>query len=96
MLPLVIFYSAEQAVTPVMIVEMFSGKGRYTGISLAYNLCMATAGGLSPAINTWLTQHFHHLWMMAYYIMFCALVSLWVCLRHVPDEFGVETELTVA
>ena len=59
LLPLVIFYSAEQAVTPVVMAEMFSGKGRYTGISMAYNISMALVGGFSPAINTWLINRFN-------------------------------------
>ena len=67
-MPLVIFYSAEQAVTPVVMVEMFPGKGRYTGISIGYNISMALVGGFSPAINTWLINHFNNL-MIAYLVL---------------------------
>ncbi|KTD36395.1 major facilitator family transporter [Legionella nautarum] len=95
LLPLIIFYSAEQAVTPVVMAEMFSGKGRYTGISMAYNVSMALVGGFSPAINTWLINRFDTL-MIAYYVMFCAFVSLLVILRHLPKEYGLERNLAAA
>lgn len=93
LLPLVIFYSAEQAVTPVIMVELFSGKGRYTGISMAYNICMALVGGFSPAINTWLIHRFNNM-MIAYYIVFCALVSLFVVLNYLPKQYGLEKNLS--
>lgn len=96
LLPLVIFYSAEQAVTPAVIVEMFPGKGRYTGISMGYNICMALVGGFSPAINTYLIDHFHNNLMIAYYILLCALVSLYVVLTKLPKEYGVEQSLMTA
>lgn len=92
LLPLVIFYSAEQAVTPIVMAEMFSGKGRYTGISMAYNISMALVGGFSPAINTWLINRFNTM-MIAYYVVFCALVSLFVVLKHLPKHYGMEKNL---
>lgn len=75
LLPLFIFYSAEQAVTPSLIVEIFPVMGRYTGISLSYNLCMALVGGLSPAINTFFIHTYHNQLFIAYYLMFCATIS---------------------
>ncbi|CEG62308.1 MFS transporter [Legionella micdadei] len=95
LLPLVIFYSAEQAVTPVVMAEMFSGKGRYTGISIAYNICMAVVGGFSPAINTWLIYHFNTL-TIAYYVMFCALISLFVIIKYLPKQYGIGRSLVTA
>ncbi|STX43284.1 major facilitator family transporter [Legionella donaldsonii] len=92
LLPLVIFYSAEQAVTPVVMAEMFSGKGRYTGISMAYNISMALVGGFSPAINTWLINRFNTM-MIAYYVVFCALVSLVVIVKYLPKHYGIEKNL---
>lgn len=95
-IPLVIFYSAEQAVTPVVMVEMFSGKGRYTGISLAYNICMALVGGFAPAINTWAIQYFNNNLMIAYYVLGCALVSLIIVLRYLPNKYGEHNNLVLA
>lgn len=94
LLPLVIVYSAEQAVTPALIVEMFPGKGRYTGISIAYNLAMALVGGFSPAINTYLIHYSGNKMIIAYYVLFCAVASLWVVLRNLPQEYGVRSTLT--
>jgi MHS family proline/betaine transporter-like MFS transporter len=94
LLPLVVFYSAEQAVTPAVIIEMFPGKGRYTGISISYNLCMALVGGFAPAINTYLIQFFNNTMIIAYYIFACALVSLLVVIRSLPHEYGVQRSLT--
>ena len=93
LVPLVIFYSAEQAVTPALIVELFPGKGRYTGISLAYNVCMALVGGFSPALNTYLIHYFNNNLVIAYYVMGCALVSLFVVMRSIPKEYGVNRDL---
>ncbi|MCL9684766.1 MFS transporter [Legionella maioricensis] len=96
LLPLVIFYSAEQAVTPAVIVEMFPGKGRYTGISMGYNISMALVGGFSPAVNTYLIHYFNNNMMVAYYVFFCAFVSLVVILKNLPEEYGAKNSLTMA
>lgn len=94
LLPLIIFYSAEQAVTPAVIVEMFPGKGRYTGISMGYNVCMALVGGFSPAINTFFIQYYNNTMMVAYYVILCAFVSFLVVLKSLPDSYGVQHTLT--
>ena len=93
LLPLVVFYSAEQAVMPVTIVEMFPGIGRYTGISIAYNLTMAVIGGTAAFTNTWLIAHFNNTLIIAYYIMFCASVSLLITLFFLPKYYGVKHSL---
>ncbi|MBA3536272.1 MAG: MFS transporter [Tatlockia sp.] len=95
LLPLMIFYSAEQAVTPVVLAEMFPGKGRYTGISMGYNISMAIVGGFSPLINTWLINRYNNL-MIAYYVIFCALISLISILKYLPKEYGEEKCLSMA
>lgn len=94
LLPLVIFYSAEQAVTPAVIIEMFPGKGRYTGISISYNLCMALIGGFSPAINTYFIQRLNDHMVIAYYVFACALVSFFIALKNLPNEYGLQNNLT--
>ncbi|MBX3709915.1 MAG: MFS transporter [Gammaproteobacteria bacterium] len=96
LLPLVIFYSAEQAVTPVIMVEMFPGKGRYTGISIAYNICMALVGGFSPAVNTWTIQYFNNNLMIAYYVLGCATISSIIALKYLPNEYGLQSNLMLA
>lgn len=96
LLPLVIFYSAEQAVTPALIVEMFPGKGRYTGISMGYNSCMALIGGFSPVINTYFIHRYNNTMMIAYYVLMCAFVSFIVVLKSLPKEYGLKSNLTAA
>lgn len=93
LMPLVILYSAEQAVTPVTMVEMTNGKGRYTCISMAYNISMALVGGTSPLINTYLIEHFKNNMIIAYYIMVCACVSLAVVWKLIPQNFGERLNL---
>jgi MFS transporter, MHS family, proline/betaine transporter len=94
LLPLIVFYSAEQAVTPVVIVEMFPGKGRYTGISIGYNISMALVGGFSPAINTYFIHYFNDNMIISYYIFICAVVSFFIVLNHLPKQYGIQNNLT--
>lgn len=96
LLPLIVFYSAEQAVMPVIIVELFPSKGRYTGISIAYNICMALVGGFSPAINTWLIHYFNNNLMISYYISLCALISFIIAYKYLPKEYGAQHDLVTA
>lgn len=84
LVPLVISYSAEQAVMPILINEKLLGFARYTGLSLAYNLTMAVVGGLSPYLNTLFIKTFNQPLLIAYYIMLCAIISLIVLIRHIP------------
>lgn len=93
LLPLIILYSAEQAVTPALIVEIFPGKGRYTGISIAYNAVMALVGGLSPAINTYLIHYWNNTLIIAYYLLICTLVSLWAVFYYAPKEYGADRNI---
>lgn len=75
LIPLALFYSAEQASTPVIMVEMLPARGRYTAASVAYNLNMAIVGGTAALVNTALIQYTHEPLMIAAYIIFCAFVS---------------------
>ncbi|OGT31809.1 MAG: hypothetical protein A3E87_02420 [Gammaproteobacteria bacterium RIFCSPHIGHO2_12_FULL_35_23] len=93
LLPLVIFYSAEQAVMPATIVEMFPGKGRYTGVSIAYNCTMALVGGTSALTNTWLIAYFNNKLFIAYYVMFCAFISLLIAVFFLSSHYGVKQDL---
>ena len=94
LLPLIILYSIEQAATPVTIVEMFPATGRYTGVSLAYNITMALVGGTAAFTNTCLIAYFNNPLIIAYYIISCALVSLGVVIAALPRTFGAAHDLT--
>ena len=56
---------------------MFETRVRYTAISLAYQVCGALAGGLTPLIGTWLAHRFiGQWWPMAVFYSLIAAVSL--------------------
>ncbi|MFB4253046.1 MULTISPECIES: MFS transporter [Pseudomonas] len=56
---------------------MFETRVRYTAISLAYQVCGALAGGLTPLIGTWLAHRFiGQWWPMALFYSLIAAVSL--------------------
>lgn len=96
LIPLVLFYSAEQAVLPVMMVELFPIEARYSGLSLAYNITLALVGGSSPMIVTYLVQYFHSPLMIAYYVMACSLVSFIAAVFILPKSFGQSHSLITA
>lgn len=93
LLLLVLVYSLEQAVTPCALVEMFSARIRYTGISFGYNISMSLIGGTSPLLNTWLIGYFKDPMVIAYYLMLCAAVSLIAVIWGMPKTFGKEHSL---
>ncbi|QLL11507.1 MFS transporter [Pseudomonas chlororaphis] len=56
---------------------MFETRVRYTAISLAYQVCGAVAGGLTPLIGTWLAHQFAgQWWPMALFYSLIATISL--------------------
>lgn len=88
LVPLALLYSAEQAVTPVMLSECFPINARFTGVSMSYNTTMALVGGTAPWINTFLIHLFNTPLTIAFYIMVCASVSLMACYFMVDDAYG--------
>ena len=59
-----------------LIAESFTGRLRYSGCSLGYQLASVIAGGPAPLIATWLFGSFHSATAIAVYIAICAGVSL--------------------
>ncbi|MBX6740639.1 MAG: MHS family MFS transporter [Acetobacteraceae bacterium] len=59
-----------------LIAESFTGRLRYSGASLGYQLSSVIAGGPAPLIATWLFGMFNNAYVIAGFIAFCALVSL--------------------
>ncbi|MCI8211232.1 LysR family transcriptional regulator [Pseudomonas sp. S25] len=74
---------------------MFETRVRYTAISLAYQVCGALAGGLTPLIGTWLAHSYPgQWWPMAVFYSLIAGTSL-ICVlalakRH-ATAFSLET-----
>ena len=59
-----------------LIAESFTGRLRYSGSSLGYQLASVIAGGPAPLIATWLFGLYHTPYAIAGYIAVCALLSL--------------------
>lgn len=74
---------------PAVLVELFPTSVRYTGMAIAYNVAAAAFGGTAPMVATWLIQTTGDKYIVAYYIMACALISLFT-LYHYKDRFREE------
>ena len=59
-----------------MIAEAFTGRLRYSGASLGYQLASIIAGGPAPLIAAALYAQFKSGYAIAVYILACAVVSL--------------------
>jgi MFS family permease len=67
-----------------LIAECFTGRLRYSGASLGYQLASVIAGGPAPLIATALFAAFRSGYAIALYILVCALISL-VSAALLPD-----------
>jgi metabolite-proton symporter len=76
-----------------LIAESFTGRLRYSGCSLGYQLASVIAGGPAPLIATWLYGRFHTPYAIAGYIGVCAVISL-IATALMTDYTGknLETE----
>jgi len=59
-----------------LIAEAFTGRLRYSGASLGYQLASVIAGGPAPLIATWLYSRHHSGMAIAAYILFCSILSV--------------------
>jgi metabolite-proton symporter len=59
-----------------LIAESFTGRLRYSGASLGYQLASVIAGGPAPLIAAWLFGTFESATAIAIYIAACAVISL--------------------
>jgi metabolite-proton symporter len=74
-----------------LIAESFSGRLRYSGASLGYQLASVIAGGPAPLIATWLYGHYQSAYAVAWYIAACAVVTL-IALAMMKDYTGRDIE----
>jgi hypothetical protein len=58
-----------------LVVECFTGRLRYSGASLGYQLASVISGGPAPLIATALFAGFHSGYAIALYVLPCAAVS---------------------
>jgi MFS family permease len=59
-----------------LIAESFTGRLRYSGASLGYQLASVIAGGPAPLIAAWLFAKYGSGYAIAVYILCCAILSL--------------------
>jgi MFS family permease len=59
-----------------LIAESFTGRLRYSGASLGYQLASVIAGGPAPFIATALFAYYHSGTAIAFYILFNAVVTI--------------------
>jgi hypothetical protein len=67
-----------------LIAECFTGRLRYSGASIGYQLASIFAGGPAPLIATALFASYKTGWAIAFYIFSCAIVSL-ISAALLPD-----------
>ena len=59
-----------------LIAESFTGRLRYSGASLGYQLASVIAGGPAPLIAASLLSRYHSPTPIAGFILVCAIISL--------------------
>ncbi|WP_186260100.1 MFS transporter [Burkholderia gladioli] len=73
----VVVLSAVYAVIAGFMTRAFPTPLRYSGISIAYQLCATVAGGTTPLIGTMLAQHYRGQWLpLAMFFSLLSAVSL--------------------
>ena len=68
-----------------LIAENFTGRLRYSGATLGYQLASVVAGGPAPLIAAALLGYYHSTVPIALYIIGCAVVSL-IALALIPNR----------
>jgi metabolite-proton symporter len=74
-----------------LIAESFTGRLRYSGASLGYQLASVIAGGPAPLIATWLYGRTQSAHAIAGYIAVCAVLSL-IATALMTDYTGKDIE----
>jgi MFS family permease len=74
-----------------LIAESFTGRLRYSGASLGYQLASVIAGGPAPLIAAWLFARYETPYAIAVYIAACAVLSL-VATALMTDYTGKDIE----
>src|SRR4029077_19029087 len=74
-----------------LIAECFTGRLRYSGASLGYQLASVIAGGPAPLIAAWLLSRYASGYAIAGYILVCSVLTL-VATAMMPDYTGKDIE----
>ena len=59
-----------------LIAESFTGRLRYSGASLGYQLSSLIAGGPAPLVASWLLSRYRSSMAIAVFIFACAIITL--------------------
>ncbi|WP_342712082.1 MFS transporter [Bradyrhizobium sp. B124] len=78
-----------------LIAESFTGRLRYSGASLGYQLASVIAGGPAPLIAAWLFGTYHSSIAIAAYIALCAVITL-VATALMTDYTGKDINAATA
>lgn len=70
-----VLHDAEYGPQAALIAEQFTGRLRYSGASVGYQLASIVAGGPAPLIAAWLLATTKNPLTISYYIIFCAVVG---------------------
>ena len=65
----------------VILTQLFPARFRYTGVGLSYSFGVAVFSGLAPLLFTYLIHAFNQSTAPAYYIILCAVLTLFATLR---------------
>lgn len=74
-----------------LIAESFTGRLRYSGASLGYQLASVIAGGPAPLIAAWLFGTYGTAYAIAFYILACSVLSL-IATALMTDYTGKDIE----
>jgi metabolite-proton symporter len=74
-----------------LIAESFTGRLRYSGASLGYQLASIIAGGPAPFIATWLFGRYGSGYAIAVYILVCAVITF-IATTMMKDYTGKDIE----
>jgi metabolite-proton symporter len=74
-----------------LIAESFTGRLRYSGASLGYQLASVIAGGPAPLIATWLFGRYGSAYAIAFYILACSVATL-IATAMMRDYTGKDIE----
>jgi MFS family permease len=72
-----------------LIAECFPGRLRYSGASIGYQLASVIAGGPAPLIVAWLLAEYKSGWVIAGFVLVCAVISL-IATALLPDYTNKE------
>ncbi len=74
-----------------LIAESFTGRLRYSGASLGYQLASVIAGGPAPFIATWLFNSYKSGYAIAAYVLVCAVITI-IATAMMSDYTGTDIE----